>query len=68
MSAASSAAPGTTPTGTTTTGTGSIPREPDPARHEFDFDGSGAVGGGQLGFNYQTGAWVFGVEGSAIGA
>ncbi len=33
----------------------------------FDIDGSGIMGGGQLGFNYQTGAWVFGIEGSAAG-
>ena len=34
----------------------------------FDLDGSGVLGGGQAGFNYQTGAWVFGVEGSMAGA
>lgn len=33
----------------------------------FDIDGSGFMGGGQLGFNYQTGAWVFGIEGSVAG-
>ncbi|MGH6791288.1 MAG: outer membrane protein [Methyloceanibacter sp.] len=33
----------------------------------FDIDGSGIMGGGQLGFNYQTGAWVFGIEGSVAG-
>jgi outer membrane immunogenic protein len=31
----------------------------------FDQDASGVTGGGQLGFDFQTGAWVFGVEGSA---
>lgn len=34
----------------------------------FDLDASGVLGGGQAGFNYQSGAWVFGVEGSAAGA
>ncbi len=34
----------------------------------FDLDGSGVQGGGQGGFNYQSGAWVFGVEGSASAA
>ncbi len=34
----------------------------------FGLDGSGVIGGGQLGFNYQSGAWVFGVEGSVAGA
>ena len=29
----------------------------------FDMDGSGFLGGGQAGFNYQSGVWVFGVEG-----
>lgn len=33
----------------------------------FDIDGSGIMGGGQLGFNYQTGAWVLGIEGSVAG-
>ncbi|MGV1013654.1 MAG: outer membrane protein [Methyloceanibacter sp.] len=33
----------------------------------FDIDGSGIAGGGQAGFNYQTGAWVFGIEGSVVG-
>jgi outer membrane immunogenic protein len=32
----------------------------------FDFDADGFMGGGQLGFNYQAGAWVLGVEWSAI--
>jgi outer membrane immunogenic protein len=34
----------------------------------FGFDGSGVLGGGQAGFNYQTGVWVLGVEGSVAGA
>jgi outer membrane immunogenic protein len=34
----------------------------------FDIDGSGIIGGGQAGFNYQTGSWVIGVEGSVSGA
>lgn len=33
----------------------------------FDIDGSGIMGGGQLGFNYQTDAWVLGIEGSVAG-
>jgi len=33
----------------------------------FDLDGSGVLGGGQAGFNYQSGAWVFGIEGSVAG-
>jgi outer membrane immunogenic protein len=33
----------------------------------FDMDGSGFLGGGQAGFNYQSGVWVFGVEGSIAG-
>lgn len=35
---------------------------------DFDQDARGVMGGGQVGFNYQTGAWVFGVEGSAAAA
>jgi outer membrane immunogenic protein len=34
----------------------------------FDLDADGVLGGGQLGFNYQSGAWVFGIEGSLAGA
>jgi outer membrane immunogenic protein len=34
----------------------------------FGFDGSGVIGGGQGGFNYQSGAFVFGIEGSLTGA
>jgi outer membrane immunogenic protein len=34
----------------------------------FDMDGSGALGGGQAGFNHQSGPWVFGIEGSVAGA
>jgi outer membrane immunogenic protein len=33
----------------------------------FDLDGEGFLGGGQVGFNFQSGAWVFGVEGSVAG-
>jgi outer membrane immunogenic protein len=36
-------------------------------RH-FDFDSSGFEGGGQAGFNYRTGDWVLGIEGSLAGA
>jgi outer membrane immunogenic protein len=32
---------------------------------KFDQSSSGVMGGGQVGFNYQAGAWVFGIEGSA---
>ncbi|MGH9810701.1 MAG: outer membrane protein, partial [Terriglobia bacterium] len=32
----------------------------------FDFNTGGLTGGGQLGFNYQAGAWVLGVEWSAV--
>jgi outer membrane immunogenic protein len=31
---------------------------------KFDQAASGVLGGGQVGFNYQAGAWVLGVEGS----
>jgi hypothetical protein len=34
----------------------------------FDIDASGILGGGQAGFNYQTGAWVIGIEGSVAAA
>jgi len=34
----------------------------------FDIDASGVLGGGQAGFNYQTGAWVIRIEGSVAGA
>jgi outer membrane immunogenic protein len=34
----------------------------------FSFDADGVIGGGQLGYNYQTGPWVLGVEGSLGGA
>lgn len=33
----------------------------------FDMDGTGLLGGGQAGFNYQSGAWLFGIEGSVAG-
>lgn len=32
-------------------------------RNTFNTDPDGFIGGGQLGFNYQSGSWVFGVEG-----
>jgi outer membrane immunogenic protein len=35
---------------------------------DFDIDGSGVLGGGQVGYNHQSGNWVFGVEGSLAGA
>ncbi len=35
---------------------------------DFDHDASGVLGGGQAGFNYQAGAWVLGIEGSATAA
>src|SRR5262245_2650503 len=34
----------------------------------FGFDSGGVIGGGQVGYNYQTGAWVIGIEGSLAGA
>jgi outer membrane immunogenic protein len=34
----------------------------------FDIDVSGIIGGGQAGFNYQSGSWVLGVETSVAGA
>jgi len=34
----------------------------------FNMDGSGVLGGGQAGFNHQSGAWMFGIEGSVAGA
>jgi len=41
-----------------------------PARviNNFDIDaGGGVLGGGQVGYNFQNGPWVFGVEGSIAG-
>lgn len=35
--------------------------------NDFDMDGTGLLGGGQAGFNYQSGAWLFGIEGSVAG-
>jgi outer membrane immunogenic protein len=35
---------------------------------DFDIDASGVAGGGQVGFNYQAGAWVLGIEGSITAA
>jgi outer membrane immunogenic protein len=35
---------------------------------KFGMDGSGVLGGGQVGFNHQSGAWLIGVEGSVAGA
>jgi outer membrane immunogenic protein len=35
---------------------------------KFALDESGVLGGGQAGYTYQTGAFVFGVEGSVAGA
>ena len=40
----------------------------DTVINTFDMDGSGLLGGGQAGFNYQSGAWVIGIEGSIAGA
>jgi opacity protein-like surface antigen len=37
---------------------------PEIVINKFDMDGSGFLGGGQAGFNYQSGAWLFGIEGS----
>ncbi|MGZ8401421.1 MAG: outer membrane protein [Methyloceanibacter sp.] len=34
----------------------------------FGFDDGAVIGGGQVGFNYQSGAWVLGVEGSVARA
>lgn len=34
----------------------------------FGFDSGGVLGGGQVGYNLQSGAWVFGLEGSLSGA
>lgn len=34
---------------------------------DFDLEASGVVAGGQAGFNYQSGNWVLGIEGSATG-
>jgi outer membrane immunogenic protein len=41
---------------------------PEIVINKFDMDGSGFLGGGQAGFNYQSGAWLFGIEGSVAGA
>lgn len=37
---------------------------PDVVVTGFSQDDSGVIGGGQVGFNYQSSAWVFGIEGS----
>lgn len=36
-----------------------------PAAGNFGYSMDGAVAGGHIGYNWQTGAWVFGLEGSA---
>jgi len=36
---------------------------PSPNAHSYTPHDSGVTGGGQIGCNYQTGSWVFGVEG-----
>lgn len=41
---------------------------PDLVGTGFNIDTSGILGGGQAGFNYQTGSWVIGIEGSVAGA
>jgi outer membrane immunogenic protein len=41
---------------------------PDLLFTRFGFDGSGVIGGGQAGYNYQSGSWVLGVEASLSGA
>jgi opacity protein-like surface antigen len=35
---------------------------------KFDMDSSGVIGGGQLGYNFQAGSWVLGVEWSLAAA
>jgi outer membrane immunogenic protein len=40
---------------------------PEVVISNFAIDAGGFVGGGQTGFNFQSGAWVFGVEGSVAG-
>ena len=35
--------------------------------HDADLDGNGAEAGGFLGYNWQRGCWVFGIEGSGAG-
>ena len=40
---------------------------PEIVINKFDMDGTGFLGGGQAGFNYQSGAWLFGIEGSVAG-
>ena len=67
MSAVRLAARGATPIGATTTITGSI-RLALIWSARFNIDTSGILGGGQAGFNYQTGSWVIGIEGSVAGA
>jgi len=37
---------------------------PDLVGTRFDIDASGILCGGQAGFDYQTGSWVIGIEGS----
>jgi outer membrane immunogenic protein len=34
----------------------------------FDIDPKGIVGGGQVGFNFQSGAWVYGIEADGTGS
>lgn len=41
---------------------------PDLVGTNFGIDASGVLGGGQLGFNYQIGSWLLGVEGSLAGS
>ena len=48
---------------------GTVSNRSNPAGIEFgNHDVDGWLGGGQLGCNWQTGAWVFGVEADASGA
>jgi outer membrane immunogenic protein len=46
-----------------------VPGRPDRGTFVFDVDQSpkGRFGGGQVGYNWQTGSWVFGVEASYSG-
>jgi outer membrane immunogenic protein len=40
---------------------------PEVVISNFGIDAGGFLGGGQTGFNFQSGAWIFGVEGSVAG-
>jgi hypothetical protein len=68
MSAVRLAARGATPIGANDNHNWFNTIGPDLVGTGFNIDTSGILGGGQAGFNYQTGSWVIGIEGSVAGA